>query len=52
VNGRSVYDLSPEAMAAAYADILAVGANVVGACCGSTPEHIRRITQVVRGLRG
>jgi 5-methyltetrahydrofolate--homocysteine methyltransferase len=52
VNGSSVYDLSPEAMAAAYPDILAAGANVVGACCGSTPEHIRRIAEVVRGRRG
>jgi 5-methyltetrahydrofolate--homocysteine methyltransferase len=51
VNGSSVYDLSPEAMAAAYPDILAAGANVVGACCGSTPEHIRRIAEVVRGRR-
>ena len=24
------------------------GANVVGGCCGSTPEHIRRIAQIVR----
>lgn len=49
VNGRSIYDLSPEAMAAAYPDILAAGAKVVGACCGSTPEHIQRIVEVVRG---
>jgi 5-methyltetrahydrofolate--homocysteine methyltransferase len=52
VNGRSIYDLSPEAMAAAYPDILAAGARVVGACCGSTPEHIQRIVEVVRGGRG
>lgn len=51
VDGRSVYDLSPEAMAADYLEILAAGANVVGACCGSTPEHIRRIAEVVRGSR-
>jgi 5-methyltetrahydrofolate--homocysteine methyltransferase len=52
VNGLSIYDLSPEAMAAAYPEILAAGANVVGACCGSTPEHIQRIVEVVRGRRG
>ncbi len=48
VEGRTVYDLKPEAMAAAYPAILEAGANVVGACCGSTPEHIRRIAEVVR----
>src|SRR5574341_446192 len=42
-DGRTVYDLSPEAMAAAYPEIVGSGANVVGACCGSTPDHIRRI---------
>jgi 5-methyltetrahydrofolate--homocysteine methyltransferase len=48
VDGCPVYDLSPEEMAATYSTILAAGANVVGACCGSTPEHIRRIAEVVR----
>ncbi len=48
---KTVYDLTPEAMAAAYPAILAAGANIVGACCGSTPEHIRRIAEVVRGPR-
>jgi 5-methyltetrahydrofolate--homocysteine methyltransferase len=51
VNGRSIYDLSPEGMAVAYPDILAAGAKVVGACCGSTPEHIKRIVEVVWGRR-
>jgi 5-methyltetrahydrofolate--homocysteine methyltransferase len=48
VDSRPVYDLSPEEMAATYSKILAAGANVVGGCCGSTPEHIRRIAEVVR----
>lgn len=52
VEGRTVYDLAPEAMAADYPDILAAGANVVGACCGSTPDHIRRIAETVRSRRG
>ncbi len=51
VEDRTLYELPPEAMAEAYAPILEAGANVVGACCGSTPEHIRRIADVVRGRR-
>jgi 5-methyltetrahydrofolate--homocysteine methyltransferase len=35
-------------MAAGYPAIIDAGANIVGACCGSTPEHIRRIAAVVR----
>jgi 5-methyltetrahydrofolate--homocysteine methyltransferase len=48
---RVTYELDPEAMARDYPALLAAGASVVGACCGSTPEHIRRITAVVRRRR-
>ena len=45
---RTIYDLSPEGMAASVAPILAAGANILGACCGSTPEHIRRMADAIR----
>ena len=47
------YELGPDAMARDYPALLEAGAGVVGACCGSTPEHIRRIAEVVkRGAKG
>jgi len=50
--GDSVtYELGPEAMAAQYPALLDAGCNIVGACCGSNPEHIRRIAAVVRARR-
>jgi 5-methyltetrahydrofolate--homocysteine methyltransferase len=48
VGDRAVYDLEPAAMAQAYPPILSAGARIVGACCGSTPEHIREMARVVR----
>jgi len=51
VDDRTVYELPPDEMAAGYPAILDAGANIVGACCGSTPEHIRRIAAVVRRRR-
>jgi 5-methyltetrahydrofolate--homocysteine methyltransferase len=42
------YELGPEAMAREYPSLLDAGCNIVGACCGSNPEHIRRIAEVVR----
>jgi 5-methyltetrahydrofolate--homocysteine methyltransferase len=48
VDDRTVYDLPPAEMAAGYPAIIDAGASIVGACCGSTPEHIRRIAAVVR----
>ncbi len=38
---KVVYDESPEDMVQNVAPLLAAGANIVGACCGSTPDHIR-----------
>jgi 5-methyltetrahydrofolate--homocysteine methyltransferase len=45
---RVEYELSPEAMARDYPALLDAGCAIVGACCGSNPEHIRRIAEVVR----
>jgi 5-methyltetrahydrofolate--homocysteine methyltransferase len=42
------YELGPEEMAKDYPALLDAGANIVGACCGSNPAHIRRIAEVVR----
>ena len=47
--GDSVrYELDPEPMAREYPALLDAGCNIVGACCGSDPEHIRLIAEVVR----
>jgi 5-methyltetrahydrofolate--homocysteine methyltransferase len=48
-DGRTSYELGPDEMAAGYPPILEAGRPlIVGACCGSTPEHIRRIVEAVR----
>jgi 5-methyltetrahydrofolate--homocysteine methyltransferase len=49
--GRTSYELGADEMAARYPPILDAGANVVGACCGSSPAHITRIAEVVRKRR-
>jgi 5-methyltetrahydrofolate--homocysteine methyltransferase len=48
---RVTYELDPEEMARDYPALLDAGADIVGSCCGSTPEHIRRIAAVVRARR-
>jgi len=52
VGDKTIYDLTPEAMASAFPAILAAGARIVGACCGSTPTHIQAIAETVRSVRG
>jgi 5-methyltetrahydrofolate--homocysteine methyltransferase len=47
----TTYELGPEAMAKDYPALLDAGCNIVGACCGSGPQHIRLIAEVVRSRR-
>jgi len=48
---RTTYELGPEAMAKEYPALLDAGCSIVGGCCGSGPEHIRLIAEVVRSRR-
>jgi len=43
------YDGTPEVMAAHAHRIAAAGARIIGACCGSTPEHIAYMAGVLNG---
>jgi 5-methyltetrahydrofolate--homocysteine methyltransferase len=47
VNMKVIYDETPEQMMRGVAPLLEAGANIVGACCGSTPEHIAAFRRVI-----
>ena len=50
-NEMGGYDLGPDAMADALRDFAESGfVNVVGGCCGTTPEHVRALAGAVEGL--
>lgn len=46
-DGETVFPESPGEMASQMKDLVAAGANVVGGCCGTTPEHIRYIVEII-----
>jgi 5-methyltetrahydrofolate--homocysteine methyltransferase len=48
VDGNTVFDVTPEQMGAASLKYIALGARVVGGCCGNTPEHIAAIARAVK----
>jgi 5-methyltetrahydrofolate--homocysteine methyltransferase len=50
VQRQVVYDATPERMAELAVRFVEVGVVVVGACCGSSPEHIAAIAAAVRKL--
>jgi 5-methyltetrahydrofolate--homocysteine methyltransferase len=47
VNMKVVYDETPEQMVGGVVPILDAGVSILGACCGSTPEHIRAFRQTM-----
>jgi 5-methyltetrahydrofolate--homocysteine methyltransferase len=48
VGHEAVYDATPEDMAEYARKFVALGARVIGGCCGSTPEHIAAIAAAVK----
>jgi homocysteine S-methyltransferase len=50
VDGRTIYMASPEYMATYAARLIRKGVRFVGGCCGTTPEHIARMSDAVRML--
>jgi methionine synthase / methylenetetrahydrofolate reductase(NADPH) len=50
VEGRNIYLCSPEYMASFARKAIAAGAQLVGGCCGTTPNHIRAMRQAVRAI--
>ncbi len=50
VGGKIVYPETPGQMADLVPDLIKAGANVIGGCCGTTPDHIRAIREAVDRL--
>jgi methionine synthase I (cobalamin-dependent)/5,10-methylenetetrahydrofolate reductase len=48
INGRYFYMTSPDYLAKYARRYVEAGANAVGGCCGTTPEHIAAIAQALK----
>jgi 5-methyltetrahydrofolate--homocysteine methyltransferase len=48
---KVVYDETPEQMVGGVVPLLEAGTGIIGACCGSTPEHIRAFRQAIDTYR-
>ncbi len=47
IDGKTVFRESPEMMASFIPELIKAGANIIGGCCGTTPEHISAIGKVL-----
>jgi homocysteine S-methyltransferase len=50
VDGRNIYLCSPEYMASFARKFLKAGAQFIGGCCGTTPQHIRAMKSALRAV--
>lgn len=48
--GKTVFRDTPEIVAKYVPAIIAAGANIIGGCCGTTPDHIKAIAEAVRKI--
>ena len=46
-DGVTVYDMGPEEFAKEMMPLVEAGADVVGGCCGTTPEHIKLLNELL-----
>lgn len=51
-NGVDIFPDTPAMMADFVPALIAAGANIIGGCCGTTPEHIAAIAKVLHGMEG
>ncbi len=50
VEGKTVYRETPQKMASYVPGLVDAGASIIGGCCGTTPEHIRKFREAVDKL--
>ena len=51
VDGEACFPLTPDALADAHREFVSeLGVQIVGGCCGTTPEHLRKVVEAVRDL--
>jgi methionine synthase I (cobalamin-dependent)/5,10-methylenetetrahydrofolate reductase len=50
-DGRSIYHTSPEYLATYARELVESGVTLIGACCGSTPAHIKAIAKAIKNVK-
>ncbi|MDR5660065.1 homocysteine S-methyltransferase family protein [Serpentinicella sp. ANB-PHB4] len=51
VNGQTQFNLTADAMASYVEALVKAGVNIIGGCCGTTPEHIKAIRKMTNKLQ-
>lgn len=52
VDGKTYYDMQPETFAKEVKELIKLGVNLVGGCCGTTKEHIKQVASYAKQFSG
>ena len=50
IDGKSVFDVDADGFSDIMCEIVAAGATIIGGCCGTTPEYIRKTVEKTKNL--
>jgi 5-methyltetrahydrofolate--homocysteine methyltransferase len=48
IDNETTFPETPEIMASMVDQLIDSGANIIGGCCGTTPDHIKAISEKIR----
>ncbi|MFH1691733.1 MAG: homocysteine S-methyltransferase family protein [Candidatus Omnitrophota bacterium] len=51
IQGKTTFDMCPKEFARFAKQLVHEGANMLGGCCGTTPEHIRALKDAIKNLK-
>ncbi|NLM12091.1 MAG: dihydropteroate synthase [Clostridiaceae bacterium] len=51
VNGRTVFDMNAEEFTGFTNQFIKAGVNLIGGCCGTTPEYILGLSKIAKGKK-
>lgn len=49
-DGKTVYEIEPDVFAEMMEEIVKEGASIIGGCCGTTPAHLKELTERCRNI--
>jgi 5-methyltetrahydrofolate--homocysteine methyltransferase len=47
IEGKTLFRESPQMMASFIPELIKAGVNIIGGCCGTTPDHIREMAKIL-----
>jgi 5-methyltetrahydrofolate--homocysteine methyltransferase len=50
IEGKTVFEMAPGPFAQGIAECISAGARIVGGCCGTTPQHIEAIREIIKTM--